>query len=212
MSNVVAPIGTNGSPVKHILTAILDRVRPADKVVSNWRVLSYREDFAVLWGLGTHLGSGIPQSLGDASNLVVVWDGVPSGHRKPLWGDVQEGRQDRASLGEPPDDKAFNVADHLTVYDWLVALSCSLREKEPPPSLRLLVLDLAPCARIGLRPSSIAIFPFSAAMDSVVPSSGKVRAVCTRRGRIVEEARGAGSNRSCTPIQRRVRAWGRVSH
>jgi hypothetical protein len=76
------------------------------------------------------LGSGIPQSLGDTSNLVVVWDGVPSGRHKRGGGDEQEGTQNRASLGEPADDRAFNVADHLTVYDWMVALCCSLCEKE----------------------------------------------------------------------------------
>ena len=40
----------------------------------------------------------------------------------------------------------INIADYVTVYDWIVALCTSISQQDAVPALRLFVLDLAPRA------------------------------------------------------------------
>lgn len=96
---------------------------------SDWRVYSYKADFATLWSqeddkfnAWVHGGTGEKHAL-------IVWDGMPEADEQPI-----------------------NILDHLTPFDWALSLSRDLldkhlhnRQKEQPaalPALRILILDL----------------------------------------------------------------------
>lgn len=126
MIPMATTVNHHGSPVKDALTAILDEARIAG-MTADWRVVSYREDFAELWGVGSHHGGGMLASLasGAVPNLIVVWDGVPS---------------------DTTVQSVINIADYVTVYDWIVALCSSLSQHGAAPAPRLFIVDLTPRA------------------------------------------------------------------
>jgi hypothetical protein len=115
------------SPIKGCLEAFCKATAPT------CCIYSYRDDFDELWrivstlfqrpeakDLSTHAPDG-------AKNVVVLWDGAP----------------------DPPaglSGSNVDVADHVTVYYWVVALCCNAQrvEKERLPRLRLFILDLEP--------------------------------------------------------------------
>ena len=92
------------------------------------QVFSYRKDFLFLWESLDALVSPTNNSL----DLVIVWDGVPEG-------DVSG---TGATANPPP---TINVADYVTVFDWIVGLCCAAGKKGNSfPQLRIHVLDLNP--------------------------------------------------------------------
>ncbi|MGA7698875.1 MAG: hypothetical protein WCB27_04670 [Thermoguttaceae bacterium] len=92
---------------------------------SDFNVYSYLDDFDYLWGLGAHVNSGLLQSCSAGmaeGNQLVIWDGTPQ-HRDASGG--------------------ANIQDHVTVFDWLVAMSLRAAESPAAPQYRVFVLDLA---------------------------------------------------------------------
>ena len=123
----------DSSPIKGILAAILEQFRedePPEDREDGFRVLSYRDDFAELWGIdepGGDVGGTLLDGDGPL-NVVLIWDGVPE------------------PTSMSPDQVRINVANHITVFDWIVAFCCRLERQEHRPRLRFFVLDLEPAA------------------------------------------------------------------
>lgn len=84
-----------------------------------FQVWSYRDDFEAIWDALKACPKDLPP------NLIIVWDGVPESEDGTL---------------------AINVADYVTVFDWVVALCCkaATESTEALPQLRLYILDLTP--------------------------------------------------------------------
>src|SRR5262249_27456735 len=133
------------APASEILALILRAKYGKDAVVcrqwadhdARYRIFSYREDFAQLWKIEDFLGQA-------QADVVIVWDGVP-----------KDENSEKTTLPRMADNgpSAINVADRVTVYDWLVALCCAASQqllaapRTPLPNLRLFVLDLQPPGR-----------------------------------------------------------------
>src|ERR1043166_7733993 len=65
------------------------------------RVFSYREDFDYLWSFDDSLLN----SLGSSCHTVVlIWDGTPA--------------------DKDPATEVIRIGDHVTAFDWAVALGC----------------------------------------------------------------------------------------
>lgn len=112
----------------------------SDAGQSDWRVYSYKADFATLWSLDNPSGEKeawgqdnkfegwVLDDMGE-KHVLIVWDGMPEADEQPI-----------------------NILDHLTPFDWALSLSRDLldkhlhnRQKEQPaalPALRILILDL----------------------------------------------------------------------
>ena len=93
---------------------------------ARFRVVSYREDFPYLWGVGTHQSAGFGEAGRDADgSLVLIWDGLPAAARV---GSIDIGR-------------------YLTPLDWVVGLALAINAGTPVgrplPGLRVLILDVA---------------------------------------------------------------------
>lgn len=107
---------------------------------SDWRVYSYKADFATLWSLdnpseGKEVGGQDKKFDGwvcggtGEKHALIVWDGMPEADEQPI-----------------------NILDHLTPFDWALSLSRDLldkhlhnRQKEQLaalPALQILILDL----------------------------------------------------------------------
>jgi len=118
------------SPVAETVALILDVYHPgtvARRCPSSgcdYLVASYREDFSELWTLDDALLDWLQSGK---RTIVLVWDETPVG-----------------SMG------IVNVADHLTPFDWAVAVSLKFNfgqaagarpEKTSQPNWRLIILD-----------------------------------------------------------------------
>src|SRR5262249_40887507 len=95
---------------------------------ARFRVVSYREDFAYLWGIGPNPGAGFgggARAADAAGTLVLVWDGLPP----------------------PRGPSTIDTGRYLTALDWVVALALALEADaaagRPWSDLRVLILDLA---------------------------------------------------------------------
>src|SRR5438132_499688 len=108
-------ITANSSPIADVLGFILEAQRGPTGL--RWRVLSYRRDFDLLWGVGKHSKKDFISEIGAKESLILIWDGL------------------QAHATEPTP---VNVESPVTAYDWLTFLIIGLAQA--PRRLRIVVV------------------------------------------------------------------------
>jgi hypothetical protein len=109
------------------LSQILCLSPPTGVLASQNRLYSFRVDFDELWKSvdirGSALRNWLKEGAGPERTIIVVHDGEPPGEHG-LW-------------------------RHLSPYDWAVALSLSLVDGRPLPTIRIVIVDLLPSVTRG---------------------------------------------------------------
>lgn len=137
------------SPVAETIAKIIkvfqegERVgfRNEQKEMAKYRVISYREDFGYLWGIGDDLSNCFFRSYSKEfydCNIIVIWDGMPP----------------------PKKGTLVNTSKYITALDWAVTLSLWIDDEVKSfneyPKLKILILDL--CSQYFTEADSVNFF------------------------------------------------------